>query len=121
MSFSLFAKKNQGGIKRSAQTFALSIVFLPLPIAFGGSFLNEMLDQTRSIAGFGLGAGDLLFLGGMLAWVIFLIVAPLAGFAWGQILTWAQKERLSKVPLAYICLSIAYLLLAVSIAISIMH
>lgn len=98
--------------KRSVLAFALSLAFLPLPVMVGGSFLREMLSRIQSMLTFGLSAGDLLLMTGMFAGVILLIIVPLAGFAWGQILAWSHKQFSSTVLSAHACLSVAYLLVS---------
>jgi hypothetical protein len=105
----------QSSFKRPALIFVFSLAFLPLPVVLGGSFLREMLGRIQSIFTFGLGVGDLLLMTGMSIGVILLIVVPLAGFAWGQVLAWARKEYSSNVLLAYACLSIVYLIVSASI------
>ena len=57
----------------------------------------------------------MLLMMGMCTGAILLIVVPLAGFAWGQVLAWARKEYSSDIVLAYICLSVAYFIVSVSI------
>lgn len=105
----------QSSFKRSTLAFVFSLAFLPLPVFLGGSFLRELLGRIQSIFVFGLSAGDLFLMAGMTAGTVLLIIVPLAGFAWGQVLVWARKGYSFTVLLAYACLSVAYLIVSASI------
>lgn len=113
MSTSIPTQGIQRYFKHSTLVFIFSIAFLPLPILFGGSFLREFLSRIQSILVFGFSAGDLLLMAGMLTGFVLLIIVPLAGFAWGQILAWTRRNYSSGTLLAYICLSFAYLVVSV--------
>ena len=94
-------------MKQVLTPFVLSLAFLPLPIILGGSFLREVLSRIQSIIMYGWGVGDSLLVLGMSAGIIFLIVVPLAGFAWGQVLAWSRRAYASSTIALYACLSLA--------------
>ena len=106
----------QNHFKRSILAFILSFVFLPLPVFLGGSFLKEIFGRVQSIFAFGLSAGDLLLMAGMLVVLTLLIIVPLVGFTWGQVLAWTHKSYASKYTLlTYTCLSFAYLVVSIAV------